>query len=713
MELRVLQPIGSILVSAALMMLVGFSQGAMKNAGKVSSKPRQESDFDPTERTFPETLALDSKMSAFLRDNHYTGATLGVARGDQVRYTQGYGQTDEGAPMRPTTLLPISSLSKTITAVAVLKMVEAGDLELTDQVFGSDGILSSFRPSDKMGMDPRLLDITVEHLLHHTAGWSQSTPRLYDPMMNSVYLSRGHDVIDIAKEMRLEHDLSPDDVITYMMMQPLDNPPGIQYQYSNFGYCVLGRVIEHISGKSYASFIRSQILEPLGMWHTRISPKSSSQSRHNNHIPVLHFFEGGIPLSDVRPDVTAKSYKLLDSTLGWWSTVYDLMRFVTGLTSGMLLNPKTLELLTKHPEAPVSEHRDTWHGLGVQANEDATWWQIGDPHDDEIILFHQQSLTPPKSRQSRFRKPPAESWSWLVILSDNNRKNLRQTFTQILSSVTQWPADNLLIEDCSENPIRGSQKHSTLMNSHVGEGHFPLFLNAVSRLSFYPVWISAYNINQKTYLATILKRDTENSYQVSNSVTKSELINLRTDNLLDSMYLNFVTSYNSHNSDGGIRYSAIFSQTPSRNTKFGIGESLDDFSASLDEVAGKHMPTTQSVASLDGVGHFTYSLSDHKVYSWKSFPNLTLDQLELQIRMNAKTDQVLSYLDSYTHHGDVLFSAVFGPARAGKWQVQTEVRQNELSDQIATLQGLHFRPRLVVGYECKGHPCFVIMWKKH
>ncbi|XP_022092134.1 uncharacterized protein LOC110980101 isoform X2 [Acanthaster planci] len=251
MEVRVQGHIELVffLVLITMMSLVGGDDGAMKNKARTTFTSKQSPDLGPNGRTFSETDGLDNKISAFLRDKHYTGATIGIARRDEVLYTQGYGHLDDDIQMTPTNLLPISSLSKTITAVAILKLVENGDLKLTDPVFGPDGILSSFKPPKKKDMDPRLLNIMVGHLLHHTAGWSQTRPQLHDPMMNSVYLSRGHNVTDIATEMNLGHDLSPNDVITYMMRQPLDHPPGMKYEYSNFGYSVLGRVIEHISGK--------------------------------------------------------------------------------------------------------------------------------------------------------------------------------------------------------------------------------------------------------------------------------------------------------------------------------------------------------------------------------------------------------------------------------------------------------------------------------
>ncbi|XP_071785771.1 uncharacterized protein [Asterias amurensis] len=703
----------TMLVICVVMLLAGSTNGLVRQRMPQPSKTSPQPDIDTTEETFPETRDLDQQVLKFLKDNHYAGATLGVAHGDRVVYTQGYGQTDEGAPMKPTTLQPISSLSKTITAVTVLKLVELGNLHLSDTVFGPDGILTSFQPASNDGrrVDPRLYDITVEHLLHHTAGWSQTTSRLYDPMMNSVYLSRGHDVVNIADEMGLNRDLTPSDVISYMMRQPLSRAPGIKYEYSNFGYCVLGRVIETISKDKYVSFVRAQVLKPLGMWRTRIGPHRLIEAGHNNHVPAVSFAEGNIPLTDGDGlNSNTMSYNLLDSSLGWWSTTYDLMRFVTGLTSGMVLNSDSLKLLTKHPNPPASEHRDTWHGLGVHVNNNQAWWQQGDSHDNEIMLFHQES----QITKSRFgRKHKSDSQSWVVILSDNNRKNVQQVFGGMMSSLTEWPSENLLIEDCGEYLARESWRHYTLMNSKIGENQFPLLVEAVSRLYYYPEWINAYNVNHKTYIAAVFQRQTNGnftSHKLAHGVTNTELYNINLDNLIEGFFLNFVTSYSSFNYNGQIRFTATFSKTPSNNT-YRLGGTLRESTASLN--AQNYVPSIQSVASLDGVRHFTYSLNTAKVKSWTSYDNLTMEELQLQIRTNANMDRVLEYLDSYDHLGQVLFSAVFTPGKAVKWQVQTDVRHNELAQQSYMFRGLRFRPKIIVGYECNGHPCFVLMWKKH
>ena len=117
------------------------------------------------------------------------------------------------------------------------------------------GILSQYSPyNGKMG-DSRLAGITVRQVLHHVGGWDR---------MISGDPSAGDPTIDISNATRSAFPPSRDDAIRYMLAQRLDFEPGSRFAYSNFGYMLLGRVIEKISGDSYAEYVRS-MLTPLGL----------------------------------------------------------------------------------------------------------------------------------------------------------------------------------------------------------------------------------------------------------------------------------------------------------------------------------------------------------------------------------------------------------------------------------------------------------------
>ena len=667
--------------------------------------------------TYEETDRLDSLMLEFLQDNHYEGATIGVARDDKLVYAQGYGETQSGTQMKPATLLPISSISKTITAVAILKMVEHGWVRLTDPVFGPQGILKqlSYWSTEP---NPGICGITVQHLLHHTAGWSQHRRGVYDPMMNSVYLAQGINVVNISQELNLENPLTHSDIITFMLSQPLDNMPGIKYEYSNFGYCILGRIIEEISGLSYRRFVTDEILTPLGMWHTRIGPHRLAEDHGPDpdpdvslQFPRVMLQDGYIPLVDDLQNGKLP-YDLLDSTLGWFSNVYDLMRFVTGLTSGMIINKTTLKLMASHPAPPVFEHTESWQGLGIHVGNDDTWWQVGDPHDNEIILFHRNQQLPKRGRPTA---QVSDAWSWVMIMSNNNRHNLRDIFNRMATSVTSWPDVDHMVDDCTDF-VFTSKNTRVLAHPKIPEHHFQTFTQALSRQRCHPVWIDGYTVNDKTFFSIISEQDLpDDEFRIELDATSSDLNTILYENMLNGYYLNYVTSYISQLHNGHVRHAAVFSLHERKTAKYGWQESWRTYIDTQDIFANqqKLTPVIQSIVSHGHRKDVTYMFEHHQHATSKSFTNLTLAELDIQIRSNSVSDYVLSYLDSYTDGRQTYFSAIFTSWKLGKWQIQTSLSRQEFIQTSALYQGLEYRPRMIVGYELEGTPRYAVMWLRH
>src|SRR5262249_38714238 len=155
-------------------------------------------------------------------------------------------------PVRPRSLFRIASVSKPITSAAVLQLVEQGKLGLDDRVVD---LLDVRHNGDPIApADPRLKRVTIRHLLQHRGGWDRD--KSFDPMFRSVR---------IAREFGTRPPAGPELIIASMWKRPLDFDPGARSCYSNFGYCVLGRVIEKVSGISYEAYVREHILAPLGI----------------------------------------------------------------------------------------------------------------------------------------------------------------------------------------------------------------------------------------------------------------------------------------------------------------------------------------------------------------------------------------------------------------------------------------------------------------
>ena len=204
----------------------------------------------------PKLAAYDELMTTFMREHKPPGAALAVTYHGRLVYARGFGYADleKHEPVRPASLFRIASVSKPFTATAVMHLVEQGKLKLDDRVFP----ILKLQPHLERGarFDPRWHDITVRHCLQHTGGWNRD--KSFDPMAAET-------AEQVAKALSVPLPIIPRQIIRYTMGKPLDFDPGTAYAYSNFGYCVLGRVIEAVSGKPYHEFVRQTILAPLGI----------------------------------------------------------------------------------------------------------------------------------------------------------------------------------------------------------------------------------------------------------------------------------------------------------------------------------------------------------------------------------------------------------------------------------------------------------------
>jgi N-acyl-D-amino-acid deacylase len=168
--------------------------------------------------------AFDHEIGQFMRARKVPGGALAVVKDRRLVYARGYGLADreQREMVWPTSLIRIASISKPITAVAVLKLVEHGKLTLGAPVWECLNLQSPV--SDGKKADERWKQITIRHLLQHTGGWDRD--KSFDPMFRSRA---------IARESGISSPPGARDIIRYMLGQPLDFDPGTRYAYSNLG----------------------------------------------------------------------------------------------------------------------------------------------------------------------------------------------------------------------------------------------------------------------------------------------------------------------------------------------------------------------------------------------------------------------------------------------------------------------------------------------
>jgi CubicO group peptidase (beta-lactamase class C family) len=195
---------------------------------------------------------LDRAVLDFMDRIDAQAATVAVSREGKLLYSRGYGWSDahKKKPTAPDAILRVAGLTQRITAVAVKKLIQDGKLSLDTKVFRS----LNFKPPKGAVPDPRLFQITVGQLLEYQGGWDAQMT--FDPFTR---------LREIQKSLHLSHRPHPNDVIRYMLGQPLQFDPGKRTAPSNFGFSVLGRVIEKASGETYEKYVQQAIFRPLGV----------------------------------------------------------------------------------------------------------------------------------------------------------------------------------------------------------------------------------------------------------------------------------------------------------------------------------------------------------------------------------------------------------------------------------------------------------------
>ncbi len=207
----------------------------------------------------------------FQRQYRVPAMSVALSRNGRFVYDHAGGMADRQhlTQAQQDSLFRIADLSKPITAVTIFSLIEAGKLNLTDHVFGSAGILGT-----KYGKAPYktfVTDITVDHLLTHTAGgWAADDN---DPM----YHNNGWDQLKLIGS-------TLDNV-------PLTSQPGTQWAYSNFGYCLLGRIIEQVTGQPYEAYVQGNILAPCGITTMQIAHNSDRQRASSEVVYIGQYSE--------------------------------------------------------------------------------------------------------------------------------------------------------------------------------------------------------------------------------------------------------------------------------------------------------------------------------------------------------------------------------------------------------------------------------------
>lgn len=263
--------------------------------------------------------SLDGSVDAYIRDamaqRHIPGVALAVIRQGRVERVASFGQASRefSVPVTPTTLFHVASVTKSFTAVGVMKLVEAGRLKLDDPI-GTylDGLPESWR------------GVRIRELLSHTSGLpdivKSGTP---DPIAQTA-----------ADAIALLHD------------RPLDFAPGAQYRYDQTDYMLLGLLIEKLSAMSYVRFCQTQLFTPAGLNNPQFGD-SRTLIRNRGPIYTPYKFDANgtaIPAGDLQVQ-NWQSPPMVYPNNGLNISVEDLARWLVALMNYKVINRASLEIM--------------------------------------------------------------------------------------------------------------------------------------------------------------------------------------------------------------------------------------------------------------------------------------------------------------------------------------------------------------------------------
>ncbi|MFO7923834.1 MAG: serine hydrolase domain-containing protein [Bacteroidales bacterium] len=374
------------------------------------------SDFDDFEN-------LESGIAFLLGKYDIKGASIAVAKDGKLVFAKGIGYADAEAKeqVEPRHLFRVASVSKLITATAIMKMTEFNLLNLDDKVFGPGGILND--TIYFVYRDPRVEQITIRHLLNHSAGWN----RRFGDHMFMPHL--------IAREVNTELPVEVPDIIQFALKKRLHYNPGTRTSYSNLGYAILGEVIESVSGMEYETYVRQTILYPLGIQDMKIGGNLENELDRNE---VRYYEQSNARMVNSFYDIdeiVPKSYGGNDiSTLGaaggWIASPAEMLKLVVAIDGSPdvpdILSQESVKMMT---DARLSGgHTIGWTGSDGRGN----WWRTGTFAGTSALVMRQN-----------------DGLTWAVFFNSSTfrgttlSREINREVQTALNIIDHWPEEDL------------------------------------------------------------------------------------------------------------------------------------------------------------------------------------------------------------------------------------------------------------------------------
>ncbi|MGO4817087.1 serine hydrolase domain-containing protein [Flavobacterium sp. W22_SRS_FP1] len=285
---------------------------------------------------------IDDLFESYSFYNRFVGSVL-ISKDNHIIYQKSFGYADRKGHKKNTekSIFSIASLSKSLTAVGIMKLVEDGKLTLETPV-------STYFPNF---MPDYSKDITIQHLLNNSSGMEANIGRTDD---------NGNGL------MPEETAITFDEVLEKFKDSKLKFEPGKGYDYNNFGYLLLANIIEKVSGQSYADFMEQAVFKPAGMKNTTIASFKSINQKAQRYL--------GLGMTEFIKFNSPFHPSWLMGAADMNSTTNDLFKFMQALDNGILLKP-----------ASVNKIYTATQAMGVNEMLSGLGWVIDHKGDEKWI----------------------------------------------------------------------------------------------------------------------------------------------------------------------------------------------------------------------------------------------------------------------------------------------------------------------------------------
>jgi CubicO group peptidase (beta-lactamase class C family) len=382
------------------------------NSVGLKSKPSVVRTLSTTPAPAPQLPGVGAAIQAAIDAHEIAGAVTVVATNDKVLHLEATGRADIAAarPMQPDSVFWIASMTKPVTAVAVLMLQDEGKLNVTDPVAKYIPAFADLKtPSGKSA------NLTITQILTHTSGLGEAP------------VARARDAHALA------------DLVPLWLAAPMQYEPGARWQYTQSGINLAARIVEVVSGQSFDAFVQQRILDPLVMKSTTFYPAAGSVVTAYAKSPTTGQLEPAPP----RPDFGVRGHPPLGNG-GLYSTGPDYARFCQMLLGGGVLDgkrylsPESVKLLTtvQTGDLPCGFFQSATFG-----NHGANYgWGIGTcilrtPHEGGAAMLSPGTFGHGGAWGTQAWMDPARGVAYVLMVQRSNfpnsdASNIRRAFQQ-------------------------------------------------------------------------------------------------------------------------------------------------------------------------------------------------------------------------------------------------------------------------------------------